>query len=117
MSSCGGLLRRRPGGVIALTIGILSLGMAPPAGVGPRVAWPMALGAAGVGLGVLAGLKACLGNEGEGWRRERGAVAGVAFATLALWVAVALASRAGTWVPLAERIVHGLSFLGTNAAG
>lgn len=124
--ACSGVLHRHLPGVLALSVGLLSLAGYPltPGFVGrwPLVsalfrgqsitAWVVVLSGASVTLGTLVGLKSCLGPSPEGLRRDGLAtLVGMVAATLALLLVGALVLQPLPWVELTERMLGTLSFL------
>jgi formate hydrogenlyase subunit 3/multisubunit Na+/H+ antiporter MnhD subunit len=121
------LLQRRLLGVLVLVSGLFSLAGFPltPGAAGrwpliasllasePRTAWVLILAGAGVSVGTLVGLLACLGPaKEEGAEKGRfDAVVAMGFAFLALWLVVTFTLHPKPWLDMAQRMLGELTFL------
>jgi formate hydrogenlyase subunit 3/multisubunit Na+/H+ antiporter MnhD subunit len=123
--ACSGLLHVRLPGVLALSIGLLSLAGYPltPGFVGrwplistlfrgqPITAWVVLLSGASVTLGTLVGVKSCLGPTSAQARGGRGAaLVGMVVAALVLALVGTSVLRPLLWIELTERMLGTLSF-------
>jgi formate hydrogenlyase subunit 3/multisubunit Na+/H+ antiporter MnhD subunit len=125
LSACGGMLQRRTTGVLALVGGLFSLAGFPltPGAVGrwtlidslltidPRTAWILILAGAGVCVGALNGLRACLGPVPQDAAEKRfDGVVAIVFSFLGVWLAGASLLYPAPWLGLVERIASSFSF-------
>jgi len=126
LEQCSGLLYRRPLSVLALFGGLFSLAGFPltPGAAGrwplildllasdSRAAWPLILAGAGVGVGALSGLKACLSAPApERQEDRRRMMVSLAFGLLTLWLVGYLFSHPAPWLEIVERTLAEFTFL------
>jgi formate hydrogenlyase subunit 3/multisubunit Na+/H+ antiporter MnhD subunit len=126
MAKCGGVLRRRMLGVVALIGGLFSLAGFPltPGAAGrwpligsllasqPTIAWVVILAGGGVCVGALSGLRACLGpvlESADGDRLDTAVAMGAA--GLALWLVGFFTLHPALWLDMAQGMLGALSFL------
>jgi formate hydrogenlyase subunit 3/multisubunit Na+/H+ antiporter MnhD subunit len=126
MRYCRGLFRQRPISLLTLVFGLFSLAAFPlsPGAAGrwplildlsssqPRTAWVLILAGGGIGIGTLAGVRACLGDaEGEDQNRHLEAIVGLGFSLLALWLIGTLFLHPMPWLNMLQRALDAFTFI------
>jgi formate hydrogenlyase subunit 3/multisubunit Na+/H+ antiporter MnhD subunit len=130
LEHCAGLLYRRPLNILTLVIGLLSLAGFPltPGAIArwplvldlmasnPSMAWVLILAGAGIGIGTLGGLRACIVHpqtapEQKNMTDRAHESVGMLFGLLTLWLVSWLFLRSALWNDILQRVLSEFTFL------
>lgn len=129
LEHCGGLLYRRPINLLILVIGLFSFAGFPltPGAIArwplildllvsdPSTAWVMLLAGAGISIGTLGGLRACVAHpqtDSSQWPKDRAReMISLAFGLFTLWIVGWLFLHSALWVETMQRVLSEFTFL------